>query len=131
MTIITLNLNENSPFNKNIFSKIAVVFFSAISILLVSFQRIVVNSHTLFDVIFACGCGVMIFWLIYVIPYDVHNVNDALNKVLSVFFLFVGVFLFYSKDPTLWIILSFSLMAALIVLERSIKIFASIKEKIH
>jgi hypothetical protein len=120
LTLILLNSNKFSPIHKKKVYEIIFYSITILSVLIVAFQRLIINSHSLFDIIFSLGCGVIIFWLVYVIPYDIHNVNTAVEKVMSMNMLFVTTFYFYSNNPTHWLVYSLGLMAVLFALDKGL-----------
>jgi membrane-associated phospholipid phosphatase len=109
--------HKDFPWSKFPFIKFLFGIFFSTTIILIAIERIVVEAHTVFDIIFAVGCGSIIFWLIYVIPYDIFHRNGTLNKVFTVFFLTVGVFIFYSQNPIRWLITALGLTLFLLLLD--------------
>lgn len=115
-TILLLNRHESTPLKKKYL--INIVNISAIlSVILVGLLRVCIGSHSLFDISFAIGCGAMIFWLIYVIPYSLYHQNGATTTVCVVFSLFIGLFVFYAKNPRYWIISTFITTCCLLLLD--------------
>ncbi len=117
MTIILLNTHPNSLFKNKKTMRWMINIIALFLIFLVGFGRVIIQAHTIFDVIFGIACGSMIFWLIYIIPYDYLHKNGALSAVISIFLLFIGVFLFYAKSPAQWIVKSFSILLILLLLD--------------
>jgi membrane-associated phospholipid phosphatase len=116
LTVILLNHHPQS-LSKTKFSKILVDILATLSVIFIGFWRVGVGAHSLFDVVFAIGCGSIIFWLTYVIPYSLLHKNGALNSVSAMFLLFIGVFVFYANNPARWMISSFAFLVLLRLIE--------------
>ena len=128
MTILLLNKHESTPLKKKYLIYI-VNILSVLSVIFVGLLRVCVGSHSLFDISFAIGCGAMIFWLIYIIPYSLYNQNGSTTTVCMVFLLFVGLFVFYAGNPNYWIVSTFITIVCLLLIDIVPEIIMSLLKK--
>lgn len=91
---------------------------SVLMVVVVAFQRIAVNAHTLFDVVFAIASGSMVFWVLYVAPYSIFRKNGAPRAVANMYLVFVALMIFYSKNPYILLVSSLAIILVLLVLDR-------------
>jgi len=91
---------------------------SILLVLVVALARVAVNAHTIFDVVFAIASGSIVFWVLYVIPYSVFRKNGAPRAVANMYLVYMGLMIFYSKEPFILFVSSFLIILVLLSLDR-------------
>jgi hypothetical protein len=117
LSVFLINRYETNPLKKKKFWVYLTNIVAFLFVILVGALRLCVGAHTIFDFSLSIGCGAMIFWLIYIIPYSLYNQNGATRTVCVLYTLFAGVFVFYTKNPKYWIISYFLTTSILMLID--------------